>query len=132
MQSLPITLYTASILGLILLYLSMNVVRYRLKKRVSFGEGKDHMMMKAIRAQANFIEYVPMIVILLGLLEANKAHDAVLYIISGLIIIGRILHMMGLFSEKDVNKARFIGASSTFLALLFAAVAGVYSYLTGL
>ena len=119
----PISLLTASILGLIYLGLCYNVVQHRFKeiKQVDFDQA---ILDRMVRVQCNFIEYVPIVLILLLLLENAGAKN---YIILGSaigLIVGRILHAWGLSSKAGASFGRFYGTLLTWLALLTSSVMG--------
>ena len=61
----PITALWTGLLGLLMLVLAMRVVRTRVTENVIFGDGGSALMLQRIRVHANFIEYVPMGVVLL-------------------------------------------------------------------
>jgi uncharacterized protein len=120
----PITLLAASVLGLIYFGLCYNVVQHRIKeiKQVNFDqETLDRM----VRVQCNFIEYVPIILILLALLENAGAHYYILLGIAVAIIVGRILHAWGLSSQAGSSFGRYYGTVLTWLALLTASITGL-------
>ena len=56
---LLITSVIAAALTLIFIKLSFNVIALRRKNKVSLGSGGHEDLERAIRAQANFSEYVP-------------------------------------------------------------------------
>lgn len=62
----------AALLGLLLLGLSLVVVRLRRKHRVPTGDGGHADLARAIRVQANFVEYVPLTLLLLFMLEMSR------------------------------------------------------------
>ena len=62
----------AGLLGLMLLVLSALVSRQRLRHKVSIGDGDVPSVRAAMRVQANFVEYVPLALILLVLLELSR------------------------------------------------------------
>ena len=70
---LLITSVIAAALTLIFIKLSFNVIGLRRKNKVSLGSGGHEDLERAIRAQANFSEYVPIGIILLACLELNGA-----------------------------------------------------------
>ena len=83
---LQITAIYASLLAFIYIKLSTNVIKLRRLHKVSLGH-KDHKdLEQAIRAQANFIEYVPFGLILLSCLEINKIHPVIVFSLGGFII----------------------------------------------
>ncbi|MFM8613458.1 MAG: MAPEG family protein [Alphaproteobacteria bacterium] len=56
-------------LTLIFLWLSFRVIRYRRAERIPIGSGGNAALERAIRAHANFAEFVPFAVLLLILAE---------------------------------------------------------------
>ena len=65
-------LYLA-VLALIYVVLGLQVSRLRRGNRVLFGDGDNRELRSAIRAHANFAEYVPIIVLMVALLEMSGA-----------------------------------------------------------
>ena len=122
MNALPVTLATAGALGLIYLTLTVRVVRGRWKHRVSLGDGGNAAMQRLIRAHANFGEYVPLLLILMGLLEASDAPRGVLTWAGIALVVGRIAHAIGIETPKAPNPYRFIGGLVTFSMLLLGSI----------
>ena len=69
MVLLPITLTTASILALLCVVLIVRIIRSRRKYLISIGDGGNTDLTCRIRTHANFVEYVPLLLIIMGLLE---------------------------------------------------------------
>ena len=69
------SLYTA-LLTFIFFWLSLRVIVYRRGNKVSMGHNGDNSLLKRMRAQGNFIEYVPFGLILLALVEFSGAPGA--------------------------------------------------------
>lgn len=65
---LPVTLLTACLLSLIYIVLFVRVVRARVRLRILLGDGGNPDMLARVRAHANFIECVPLILILMLIL----------------------------------------------------------------
>jgi uncharacterized protein len=89
---LQITALYASLLAFVYIKLSTNVIKLRRIHKVSLGHKNHKDLEQAIRAQANFIEYVPFGLILLSCLEINKIHPLIVFILGGLLFVGRFLH----------------------------------------
>lgn len=120
---LNITSIYAACLGILLFVLSLNVIRLRWKHRVGIGEGKDNKELKiGIRMHANFTEYVPTVLLLLALTEVSGVSDLVLHIVGGCLLLGRILHPIGLFLSVGTSAPRALGVLFTFIALLVSSV----------
>ena len=85
----PITtgLY-AGLLGLLLIVLSMRVVQNRWRAKVGLGHGGDKALRKAIRIHGNFIEYVPLALLLMALIEMNGAQPPWLHGLGGALLAG--------------------------------------------
>ena len=64
--------YYAGLLGLLFIFLTLRIVRMRWKYKVGIGDGGEHVLAKAIRVHSNFIEYVPLALLLLYLVEMQQ------------------------------------------------------------
>lgn len=117
MTSLPITSFYTAFFGLLLLALSIQVIRARVATRTAIGLGEDIRLLRASRAQGNFIEYAPMFLILLLLLEASGAGPFQLHALGGLALAGRVAHAMGIAREPENLKLRQLGMALTFTVL---------------
>ena len=119
----PITSLYAALCGLLILDLSIIVVRFRLKKGVTLGDGGDEAGQRAIRAHANAVEYIPLALILMGLLEADHASAWALYLYGTVLFLGRLSHAWGLLSPlKPTNNFRKLGIIATWGMILVACV----------
>jgi len=124
---MTITLISASFLGLLLFYLSFNVAKNRGRAKVSIGDGGDEGLQNAIRAHANLIEYAPMAMILIGLLEYRQVNGIFLIVLSAFFVVGRYMHGLTLGKFEGRNPFRFWGTVFTWLVILIASVAGLLS-----
>lgn len=112
-----ITLITAAALGLLDLWLGIRVSRVRFSRKVSIGHGDVPGMEARIRAHANFNEYVPIALILMGLIEANVGASRWLWVVGALLVAARLLHPFGM-DRPAPNPLRATGAMLTWLVLL--------------
>lgn len=117
MSAFPVTSLYAGLLGLLLLLLSARTILVRNTTRTAFGFGEDTRLLRAIRAQANFVEYAPMTLLLLLLLEARDFPPGLLYILGGATLGGRLLHALGISPEPERLILRQLGMLLTFGAL---------------
>ena len=86
--------------------------------KVSLGDGGDPMLIRRIRGMGNFVEYVPLALILLGLAEANGASAIALWICGGSLVVGRLLHGYA-FAFTDNNRfGRAGGIVLTFVSFV--------------
>ena len=109
------TLLYAGILGIISLALSAAVGGKRGSTGVSVGVGDDKDLLVATRRHANFVEYVPLALILMALLEANGVSTLTIHIFGVALTVARICHPLGLSADNMSSPLRFIGAAGTFL-----------------
>ena len=106
-------LYT-SILGLLWLFLTFYVILGRWKYRVSLGDGGEKEMNRRIRSHGNFVETVPLALILLWIGESNVFDTLIVHCFGMMLVLGRCLHAYGmLFHKRTVNLFRQIGMSLT-------------------
>ena len=121
--SLPITALYAALSGFLVIALAANVVRYRLGKKVSLGDGGHKEVTRAIRAHGNTVEYIPLALILMALLELNGGGDTALHLYGILLVGGRLLYGYGLLVPKSsANLARQLGVVTSWLVILGAGV----------
>src|SRR3546814_869974 len=100
-----VTLFYASLLGLLYLVLAARVGRYRRNSGISIGTGQDRELEVRMRIQANFIEYVPLALILLALLESLSVSRYGLHLLGVLLVVARLLHAWGL-RKGTINYVR--------------------------
>ena len=125
-MQLPVTTFFAASLGLLLLLLSYLIVRVRQSAGVSLGHGDHGLLERRIRAQGNFIEYVPLALILLLLLELQSPPSWLLCGLGGVLLLGRCLHGYGLAGTEQRMFGRFWGTLLTWLMLLASALLNLW------
>ncbi len=127
-MSMPITLMYASIFAFFALVLSFKAGSFRGSTGISvlFGEPSNMELAQRVRAHQNFLEYVPMAVIVMGAIELNDGSDMFLYVCGDLLIIARIAHAIGIRHDNMAHKGRLIGAGGTALITLALSVYGVW------
>jgi uncharacterized membrane protein YecN with MAPEG domain len=113
----------AALCGLLLIVLSVRVIRLRHRHGVGLGTGQQPELQRAIRVQGNFIEYVPLALILLLLLEiSHRVPVWALHLLGLLLFIGRIAHAVGVSRSDGGSAGRAIGVGCTFTMLAVSAV----------
>lgn len=123
----PVTLFTASILGIMIVAASYRCAMRRLNAKIEIGTGEDKHLERLIRAQGNLTEYAPIGIILIGLLEANAVNTQLLYGLSCALIISRIMHTYGFVSGPGKNFGRFYGTMFTWLTIITASILGLWT-----
>lgn len=119
-MSVAVVTFYAGINGLIALVLVVLVVRQRGKTKTGLGTGGHLALEQAIRVHGNFIEYVPLILILLLLLELGGLAPLWLHLMGIALTLGRILHAWGLSTSPGESFGRAAGTTLTWLTLLAA------------
>ena len=87
-----VTALYASLLTLVMLWLSIEVIKQRRKKQVAHADGGVESLQVARSAQSNAMDYIPITVILMALLEFNGANVWLIHIIGIAFVAGRIIH----------------------------------------
>ena len=100
------------------IYLLMSVGNQRMKSKVSLGDGGDATLLGKIRAQGNFVENAPMVLIALIAMATLSASPTALHIVGAVFTFGRVAHAHGITRPGNLGKGRTIGATTTFLTLL--------------
>ncbi|MEM7620498.1 MAG: MAPEG family protein [Pseudomonadota bacterium] len=125
MNTLTITALYASLLALLFIWLSMQTIKVRQKTKVALGDGGDQKLLRMMRCHANFSEYVPITIILMGLAETNGAYSIILHAAGLSLLIGRILHAYGV-SQLDENiNIRVSGMIITFSVIATLALTNI-------
>ncbi len=110
-----ITPLYAALAAVILIGLSLRVIGVRRSRRVAIGDGADEDLARRIRAQGNFIEYTPLVLVLILLLELGGAPAWQLHALGVALILGRIVHAWSLTAHS--GNGRLIGITLTFFVL---------------
>ena len=105
--------------------LSINVIRARRKHKVGLGTGQNRSVERAMRVHANFAEYVPFALLLMALLELNKANSLLLIGLSSVLLVGRLVHAYGVSMENERFTYRVSGMLMTFAVILIAGLANL-------
>jgi uncharacterized membrane protein YecN with MAPEG domain len=123
---LPITMVTAGGAALINVWLAFRVGQARHASGVMIGDGGNERLTARMRAQANFVEYAPFILILIGLIELTAGPSLWLWLASVLFLLARLAHPFGM---DGVRWCRMIGSTVTLLLLV---ALGLYAVVTPL
>ncbi|MBD3663775.1 MAPEG family protein [Sulfitobacter aestuariivivens] len=121
-MSLFVTPIYAALLILLFLVLSWRVIMYRRANLISLGDNDDKNLRKRMRAQANFVEYTPIGLILLLLVELQGAPTIALHLLGLSLLLGRVLHAYGFASTPQKILLRQGGMVLTLAMLLLGAL----------
>ena len=95
-MTLPVTSLLAGIFSLLMVPLSLQVSMRRAMLGVSAGDANDETLRRRVRAHGNFIEYAPMAVIAVGLIEFGGASRLLAVSLAVAFFLSRTLHAIGM------------------------------------
>ncbi len=121
---LQTTLTLAAAAALINMWHIVRIGRVRSAERILHGDGGNELLIRRMRAQSNFIENVPIALILFATIELAGKGGRWLAIVGAVFMLARVAHVFGMDSGKT-NPARAIGIIVTMLTLLGLAIVAV-------
>jgi uncharacterized protein len=118
MQLPSITSAYLGILALLYLVLGLQVSRLRRGHRVLFGDGDNIKLRSAIRAHANFVEYVPLVVLMVAMLEMSGLPAVQVHLLMGALLVARLLHPLGMYAGPRTLRFQICRVGGILLTLL--------------
>jgi len=115
---MAITALYAGVLAPIYVLLAVRVIANRRRAKIALGDGGEPAMLRCMRVQANFAEYVPLALILMGLAESLGTPGFVLHLAGIALVAGRASHAYGVSQEREVFTYRVAGMALTFTTIL--------------
>ena len=115
---LPITALYAVLLAAIGLYLMVKVAMIRGKTGISILHGDNMELAQAVRRHGNFIESVPLVLILMAVVEANGGNGILLHASGAVLVLARIAQPIGLRHDRLIHPLRVLGTAGTVLPTL--------------
>ncbi len=120
---MPATPTYAALLGLMFVGLSLRTIRLRRRFRVAIGDGRNPLLQRAMRVNANFAEYVPLALVLIWFVELHDGPQLHVHAMGTALLCGRLLHAWGVSQEKENFRYRVAGMMLTFAVLISASLA---------
>lgn len=114
---LQTTLSLAAAAAIINLWLAVRTGRLRVSAKVLHGDGGNPLLLQRMRAQANFVENTPFVLILIAAIELTGKGGSWLAIVGSLYMLARVSHAFGM-DKATPNPLRVIGFAATALVLL--------------
>jgi uncharacterized protein len=118
---LTTTLCAAAAAAILNIWLGIRIGQLRTSLKISIGDGGNEQLVRRMRAQANFIENAPLVLILIGAIELARPGDTILMSIAAIFTVGRVLHGLGM-DGGSLALGRMIGTISTLLIQLALAI----------
>lgn len=121
-----VTIFYAGLFGLVLLILSLNIFREYFRIALGAQSQNEENWKRAERAQHSFVEFVPLCLLLVFLIEAHGAPRGVLHGLCSMLLVARIFHAYGVGRDNLANSLRLIGTQTTYLVLMISSLACIY------
>lgn len=121
---LPVTLTAAAAAAILNAWLMIRVGAVRRAEKISVGDEDSEPLIRRMRAQANFVENTPFVLILIAAIEISGRGDPWLAWVAGIYMLARVAHAFGM-DGGSLQKGRFFGTIITLLTLLGLAIAAV-------
>lgn len=117
-MTFAITAPYAAVLTLIVFVLTQLVIRARGKTTIMLGDKGDDRLLEASRRQMNFVENVPIALILMMLAEAGGANATLLHTAGVVLVLARLIHPFGITITRAAHPLRIGAAVATVLVQL--------------
>ena len=124
-----VTPFIAALLALMYVFLSLWVIRFRFGERISHGDGDNRDLRVAIRIHANFIEYVPIALLLMWFIETALFDRGFSLVLGVILVVARIMHVFGMQNPKKFMILRQLGVIASLSVLIAASVRILWFYL---
>jgi hypothetical protein len=116
------TLFFASLFGILHVVFTLRVGAYRLKNKINLGDGDDKELRNRIRAHGNFIENVPIALLLLLLNDLHGTSTVVLISLGTVLLISRLTHYLTIASRRLPRVLRPLSMIGTLGSILVSAL----------
>ena len=121
---LPITLSLAAAAALINFWLALRCGQVRAKEKINIGTGGNELLERRMRAQLNFAENTPWVLILIAAIELADKGGTWLPYVGGAYMLARVAHGLGMDGGK-LEMGRGIGVMVTMLTQIGLAVVAI-------
>lgn len=115
-QTVPVTVLFIGLFALIQVPLTMMVGLRRAQTNIHFFDGGDQILLRRMRAHANFTETVPIVLLAMGAAEVAAIPAWALWAGGLCLFIGRLMHVIIIIS-KGWGLPRALGMILTFIPM---------------
>ncbi len=112
----------ASLLALLFVALSLQVIRLRRSRQIAIGDAGDAAMLRAMRVHSNFAEYVPLCLFMIYLVETQLGWALLVHGLGLVLLLARLSHAYGVSQARENLRFRVFGMLGTFAVLVVAAL----------
>lgn len=121
-SNIDTTLTFAAIFGVLHVIFTLRVGNYRRTSKINFGEGGDTELRNRMRGHGNFIENVPIALMLLLLNDLNGLSDMSLMVLGSVLLVSRIVHYLMIVTRSLPIILRPLSMLGTLGTILVSAV----------
>ena len=121
-SNIDTTLTFAAIFGVLHVIFTLRVGNYRRTSKINFGEGGDTELRNRMRGHGNFIENVPIALMLLLLNDLNGLSDMSLLVLGSVLLVSRIVHYLMIVTRSLPIILRPLSMLGTLGTILVSAV----------
>jgi uncharacterized membrane protein YecN with MAPEG domain len=86
-----------------------------MRDKVSVGDGGNDQLLRRMRAQANFVEFTPFVLILIAAIELATGTSMWLWAVMSVYMLGRVAHGLGMENDSVLRR---IGVMATMLIMV--------------
>ena len=126
--SIDTTLLFAAMFGVLHVVFTLRVGGYRLRSKISLGDGGDSELRNRIRAHGNFTENVPIALMLLLLNDLGGTPETTLMFLGSILLVSRVMHYVTIVSRRFpiiLRPVSMIGTLGTILVSAAILLAGI-------
>ncbi len=102
----------------VLVCLTTRIGVLRAKTGISILDGGNDRVAVEMRRHGNFVEHVPLLIVLMAIVEINEGSPVFLHVVGIALIICRVAHPLGLRHDRFQTPLRLIGAVGTSLIMI--------------
>lgn len=121
MTVLPVTLAAAAAAAVLNIWLGIRIGALRTALQISVGDGGSESLQRRMRAQANFVENTPFVLVLIAAIELAGRGSWWLAYVAAVYFLARVAHGFGMDGGK-AQVGRMVGTVVTMLTQIGLAI----------